>query len=220
MIKEELAAKIDHTLLKPAAAEEDIEKLCSEAREYHFWSVCVNSSWVSRVKELLAGSGVKVCAVVGFPLGAMSTAAKAEEARIAVEDGADEIDMVINVGFLKSGKNNAVQEDIGAVKRACQGRLLKAIIETCLLTEKEKVLACELAHKAGADFVKTSTGFSTAGATEADIRLMRQSVPDDMGVKASGGVKTYDDAVKMISAGATRIGTSNGIAILSHCLRV
>jgi deoxyribose-phosphate aldolase len=217
MTKEELAAKIDHTLLKPAAREEDIEKLCSEAREYHFWSVCVNSSWVSSVKRFLAGSGVKVCAVAGFPLGAMSTAAKAEEARIAVEDGADEIDMVINIGFLKSGKAGAVQEDIEAVKRACKGRLLKVIIETCLLTDEEKVLACGLAQKAGADFVKTSTGFSTGGAVEADVSLMRKSVPGGMGVKASGGVKTYGDAVKMIAAGATRIGTSNGIAILEAC---
>jgi deoxyribose-phosphate aldolase len=217
MTKEELAAKIDHTLLKPAAKEQDIEKLCSEAREYHFWSVCVNSSWVSSVKRFLAGSGVKTCAVAGFPLGAMSTAAKAEEARIAVEDGADEIDMVINVGLLKSGKTGAVQEDIGAVKQACKGRLLKVIIETCLLTDEEKVLACELAQKAGADFVKTSTGFSTAGAVEADITLMRKSVPETMGVKASGGVKTYNDAVSMIAAGANRIGTSNGIAILEAC---
>ncbi|MDR0376778.1 MAG: deoxyribose-phosphate aldolase [Spirochaetaceae bacterium] len=214
MTKEELAAKIDHTLLKPAATEQDIEKLCSEAREYRFWSVCVNSSWVRRVKQLAAGSSVKVCAVAGFPLGVMSTAAKAEEARIAVEDGADEIDMVINIGFLKSGKTDAVQEDIEAVKRACTGRLLKVIIETCLLTDEEKVLACELARKAGADFVKTSTGFSTAGAVEADVKLMRKSVPGGMGVKASGGVKTYDDAVKMLAAGASRIGTSNGIAIL------
>jgi deoxyribose-phosphate aldolase len=218
MTKEELAAMIDHTLLKPAATEYDIGKLCSEAREYHFWSVCVNSGWVNHAKHLLTGSGVKVCAVTGFPLGAMSTAAKAEEARIAIEDGADEIDMVINLGFLKSGKADAVQEDIAAVKRACNGRLLKVIIETCLLTDEEKVLACNLAQKAGADFVKTSTGFSTGGASEYDVRLMRKSIPDTMGVKASGGIKTCEDAVKMISAGASRIGTSNGIAILSRCL--
>jgi deoxyribose-phosphate aldolase len=160
MTKEELAAMIDHTLLKPAASEHDIKKLCAEAREYRFWSVCVNSAWVSCAKHLLTGSGVKVCAVTGFPLGAMSTEAKAEETRIAVKDGADEIDMVINLGFLKSGKADAVQENIGAVKRACNGRLLKVILETCLLTEEEKVLACGLAQKAGADFVKTSTGFS------------------------------------------------------------
>jgi deoxyribose-phosphate aldolase len=220
MTKEELAAMIDHTLLKPAATEHDIKKLCSEAREYRFWSVCVNSAWVSCVKHLLTGSGVKVCAVTGFPLGAMSAEAKAEETRIAVKDGADEIDMMINIGFLKSGKAGAVQEDIAAVKRACNGRLLKVILETCLLTDDEKVLACELAQKAGADFVKTSTGFSTGGATEDDVKLMSKSIPDAMGVKASGGVKTYEDAVKMISAGAARIGTSNGIAILSHYLQI
>jgi deoxyribose-phosphate aldolase len=216
MTREELAAKIDHTMLKPAAAEQDIETLCSQAREYHFWSVCVNSCWVSRAKQRLAGSGVKVCAVAGFPLGAMSTAAKAEEARIAAEDGADEIDMVINIGFLKSGNAGAVEEDIRAVKQACTGRLLKVILETCLLTREEKVLACRLAQNAGADFVKTSTGFSTAGAVEADVRLMRESVPAGMGVKASGGVKTFDDAANMLAAGADRIGTSNGIAILSR----
>jgi deoxyribose-phosphate aldolase len=215
MTREELAAKIDHTLLKPAATERDIEKLCSEAREYHFWSVCVNSGWVSLVARLLTGSGVKVCSVIGFPLGAMSTEAKVEETRIAVKDGADEIDMVINVGFLKSGNADAVREDIAAVKQACNGRLLKVILEICLLTDEEKVLACVLAQQAGADFVKTSTGFSTGGATEDDIRLMSRSVPASMGVKASGGVRTYDDAVKMIAAGATRIGTSNGITILA-----
>jgi deoxyribose-phosphate aldolase len=220
MTKEELAAMIDHTLLKPAASEHDIKKLCAEAREYRFWSVCVNSAWVSFAKHLLTGSGVKVCAVTGFPLGAMSTEAKAEETRIAVKDGADEIDMVINIGFLKSGKADAVQEDIAAVKRACNGRLLKVILETCLLTDEEKVLACGLAQKAGADFVKTSTGFSTGGATEDDVKLMSRNIPDIMGVKASGGVKNYEDAVKMISAGATRIGTSNGIAILSHYLQI
>jgi deoxyribose-phosphate aldolase len=220
MTKEELAAMIDHTLLKPAATEHDIKKLCSEAREYRFWSVCVNSTWVSCVKHLLTGSGVKICAVTGFPLGAMSTEAKAEETRIAIKDGADEIDMVINIGLLKSGKTDAVQEDIAAVKRACNGHLLKVIIETCLLTDEEKVLACELAKQAGADFVKTSTGFSTGGAAEGDIKLMSKSIPSAMGVKASGGIKTYDDAARMISAGATRIGTSNGIAILGHYLRI
>jgi deoxyribose-phosphate aldolase len=220
MTKEELAAMIDHTLLKPAAAEHDIKKLCAEAREYRFWSVCVNSAWVRCVKQLLTGSGVNVCAVTGFPLGAMSSEAKAEETRIAVKDGAGEIDMVINLGFLKSGKIDAVQEDIAAVKRACNGRLLKVIIETCLLTDEEKVLACKLARQGGADFVKTSTGFSSGGATQDDVRLMSKSIPDTMGVKASGGIKTYDDAVKMIAAGAARIGTSNGIAILSHYLQI
>jgi deoxyribose-phosphate aldolase len=220
MTKEELAAMIDHTLLKPAAAEHDIKKLCLEAREYHFWSVCVNSTWVSYAKQQLTGTGVKTCAVAGFPLGAMSPEAKQEEARIAVKDGADEIDMVINIGFLKSGKDEAVLEDIAAVKWACNGRVLKVILETCLLTDKEKVLACELSRKAGADFVKTSTGFSTGGATEEDVKLMSKSIPDTMSVKASGGIKTYEDAVKMISAGAARIGTSNGIGILSHYLQI
>jgi deoxyribose-phosphate aldolase len=220
MTKDELAAMIDHTLLKSAATEHDIKKLCSEAREYRFWSVCVNSTWVGYAKHLLAGTGVKVCSTVGFPLGAMSTGAKQEEARIAVENGADEIDMVINIGFLKSGKAEAVTEDIAAVKRACNGRLLKVIIEASLLTEAEKVLACELSRKAGADFVKTSTGFSSSGAAEEDVRLMSRNITGAMGVKASGGIKTYEDAVKMIAAGAVRIGTSNGIAILSHYLRI
>jgi deoxyribose-phosphate aldolase len=220
MTKEELAAMIDHTLLKPAATEHDVKKLCFEAREYHFWSVCVNSTWVSYVKQQLTGTGVKVCAVVGFPLGAMSTEAKQEETCIAVKDGADEIDMVINIGYLKSGKADAVQEDIAAVKRSCNGRLLKVIFETCLLTDEEKVLACKLSQQAGADFVKTSTGFSTGGATEDDVKLMSKNIPDTMSVKASGGVKTYEDAVKMISAGAARIGTSNGIAILTHYLQI
>jgi deoxyribose-phosphate aldolase len=220
MTKEELAAMIDHTLLKPIAAEHDIKKLCSEAREYHFWSVCVNSTWVEFAKHQLAGTDVKVCSVAGFPLGAMASEAKQEEARIAVKNGADEIDMVINIGFLKSGKTEAVEEDIAAVKRACDGRLLKVIIETSLLTNEEKVLACELSRKAGADFVKTSTGFSTGGAAEDDVRLLSKSIPESMGVKASGGIKTYEDAVKMIAAGASRIGTSNGITILSHYLRI
>jgi deoxyribose-phosphate aldolase len=217
MKKGQLAAMIDHTLLKPNAVEGDIKKICLEAKEYHFWSVCVNSTWVTAVKQFLAGSTVKVCSVVGFPLGAMSTDAKQAETRFAVRDGADEIDMVINVGLLKSGKFDAVQKDIAGVKSACDGRVLKVIIETCLLDEEEKQRACELAVKAGADYVKTSTGFSTGGAVESDIVLMRKSIPPAMGLKASGGVRTYEDAVKMINAGATRIGTSNGIAIINDC---
>jgi deoxyribose-phosphate aldolase len=220
MTKDELAAMIDHTLLKPAAAEHDIKKLCAEAREYRFWSVCVNSAWAGYAKHLLAGTGVKACSTVGFPLGAVSSGAKQEETRIAVENGADEIDMVINIGFLKSGKAEAVEEDIAAVKQACNGRLLKVIIETGLLTEEEKRLACELSRKAGADFVKTSTGFSPGGATEDDVRLMSKNISGAMGVKASGGIKTYEDAVKMIAAGAVRIGTSSGIAILGHYLGI
>jgi deoxyribose-phosphate aldolase len=217
MKKEQLAAMIDHTLLKPNAVEGDIQKLCREAKEHHFWSVCVNSTWVAAVKQLLAGSSVKVCSVVGFPLGAMSTEAKQAETRFAVRDGADEIDMVINVGFLKSGKFDAVQEDIAAVKSACDGRVLKVIIETCLLDEEEKQRACRLAVQGGADYVKTSTGFSTGGAVESDVALMRKNIPPAMGLKASGGVRTYEDAVKMINAGATRIGTSNGITIIKDC---
>jgi deoxyribose-phosphate aldolase len=217
MKKEQLAAMIDHTLLKPNAVEGDIKKVCLEAAEFRFWSVCVNSTWVAAVKQFLAGSAVKVCSVVGFPLGAMSIEAKQAEARFAVRDGADEIDMVINVGFLKSGKFDAVERDIAAVKSACDGRLLKVIIETCLLDDEEKQRACRLAVTGGADFVKTSTGFLTGGATESDVALMRKNIPPAMGLKASGGVRTYEDAIKMITAGATRIGTSNGIAIINGC---
>ena len=210
-----LAKYIDHTLLKATATEEQIAKLCEEAKQYRFASVCVNTCYVPEAAKLLAGSGVKTCCVVGFPLGAMSTEGKVQEALDAVRNGAEEVDMVINVGAIKSGNWEYVRNDIEKVVSAVHGKgLVKVIIETCLLEEAEKVEACRVAQQAGADFVKTSTGFSTGGATVEDIRLMRETVGPDMGVKASGGVRTYETAVAMIEAGATRIGTSNGVAIV------
>jgi len=213
----QIAQMIDHTVLKPEAAREDITKLCREAREYHFFSVCVNPTYVAHAKRELAGSDVLVCAVVGFPLGASPPETKALEARRAIREGAREIDMVINVGAMKSGDQDLVYRDILAVMEACRdgGALLKVILETSLLTDSEKVRVCELAMKAGADFGKTSTGFGSAGATVADIALMARTVaPRGLGVKASGGVKSYDDALAMIRAGATRIGASSGINIV------
>ncbi|SCH49224.1 Deoxyribose-phosphate aldolase [uncultured Clostridium sp.] len=205
----------DHTILKADATREMVERVCREAREHHFMSVCVNSYYTGFVADELQGSDVRVCTVVGFPLGQMSTKAKAAEARIAVEDGADEIDMVINVGALKGGDDAVVFEDIRAVRKACEGKVLKVIIETCLLNEEEKVRACRLAMEAKADFVKTSTGFSTGGATKEDVALMRKTVGDTMGVKASGGIRDKEKAVEMLEAGADRLGTSATIAICS-----
>lgn len=205
----------DHTILKADATREMVERVCREAREHHFMSVCVNSYYTGFVADELQGSDVRVCTVVGFPLGQMSTKAKAAEARIAVEDGADEIDMVINVGALKGGDDAVVFEDIRAVRKACKGKVLKVIIETCLLNEEEKVRACRLAMEAKADFVKTSTGFSTGGATKEDVALMRKTVGDTMGVKASGGIRDKEKAVEMLEAGADRLGTSATIAICS-----
>jgi len=212
----ELARYIDHTLLKPDATLEQIDRLCSEAAEYHFYSVCVNSSWVAYCARKLRPTGVKVCAVVGFPLGAMDSRSKAFETRRALEDGAHEIDMVINVGALKSRKLDVVEEDIRAVRRATRGTtILKVILETALLEDEEKVLACQIAKKAGADFVKTSTGFSSGGATTHDVALMRRTVGPEMGVKASGGIHTTEDARLMIASGATRIGASASVAIVT-----
>ena len=205
---------IDHTFLKQDATEQQIDRLLSEAREYDFVSVCVNPCWVSYAKTALVDTDVKVCTVVGFPLGATTSAVKAYETKEAIQNGADEIDMVINVGALKSGNADLVESDIRAVVEASGDKLVKVIIETCLLTDEEKVLACQLAQKAGADFVKTSTGFSTGGATLPDVKLMRQTVGADMGVKAAGGARSYADAVAFVEAGATRIGTSSGVAIL------
>ena len=205
---------IDHTILKPEASMDDIRKLCIEAKEYNFYSVCVNSAYVNVAYNFLLHSNVKVCSVVGFPLGAMIKEAKAYEAKFAVDSGAEEIDMVINIGLLKSGKIDLFERDIKKVREACKASVLKVIIETCLLDDKEKILACKIAKEYGADFVKTSTGFSTGGATEHDVELMRKTVGDKMGVKASGGIKTYEDAIKMINAGANRLGTSSGIAIM------
>ena len=211
---------IDHTLLKADAKKEAIAKICDEAIEHHFMSVCVNSCHCRFVTEKLAGSGVKTCCVVGFPLGAMATEAKVFETAYCVENGADEVDMVINIGAAKDGDWEFVESDIHAVAViAHEGikdkhALLKVIIETCLLTDEEKVLACEAAMRAGADYVKTSTGFSTGGATPEDVRLMRSVVGDKLGVKASGGVRTPEDAEAMIEAGASRLGTSNGVKLL------
>ena len=215
MEERNIAKYIDHTLLKANATEAQIRRLCEEAREYQFASVCVNTCYVPLAAELLKGSGVKTCCVVGFPLGAMSTAAKAFEAADAVKNGAEEVDMVINIGAVKFGDWDYVAKDIEEVVKASHDKaLVKVIIETCLLTDDEKVLACRTAKEAGADFVKTSTGFSIGGATVEDIRLMRETVGAEMGVKASGGIKTYEDAIAMIEAGATRIGASSGIAIV------
>lgn len=207
---------IDHTLLKPEAKKEQIKQLCEEAKEYNFASVCINPTWVKVASELLAGSEVKVCTVIGFPLGATTTATKVFETKNAIENGAEEVDMVINIGALKDGNDDLVEADIRGVVEAAQGKALtKVIIETCLLSEEEKVRACELSVKAGADFVKTSTGFSNGGATVEDIRLMRKTVGPNVGVKASGGVRSAVDAKQMIEAGATRIGASAGIAIVN-----
>jgi len=204
----------DHTILKADATRKDVKRVCDEAMAYSFCSVCVNSYYVPYVANLLHGSDVKICSVVGFPLGAMSTRAKALEAKIAVMDGADEIDMVINVGALKDRDYSVVLEDIKAVKEACGENVLKVIIETCLLTDDEKVKACELAKEAGADFVKTSTGFGSAGAKVEDVRLMRETVGPDMGVKASGGIHDKEFAKELVDAGANRLGTSATIEIV------
>lgn len=216
MDKKTLASYIDHTILKADVQPKDVEKLCKEAAEYTFASVCVNAANVKQAAELLKGSEVKVCTVVGFPLGATLPQVKAFEAQEAMKDGATEVDMVINVGALKAGKLDLVEADIKAVADVCKGKaLMKVIIETCLLTDEEKVAACQLAKKAGADYVKTSTGFSTGGATVEDIRLMRKTVGNMMGVKASGGVRDLDGALKMIEAGATRIGASASVNIVN-----
>jgi deoxyribose-phosphate aldolase len=210
-----LAKMIDHTLLKANATKGDIENLIAEAKKYEFASVCINSTWVEFAAQQLAGSTVKVCTVIGFPLGATTSESKAFEAKDAIAKGAAEVDMVINIGALKGGDLELVEKDIKAVVEAAKGKaLVKVIIETCLLSEEEKVCACELAVKAGADFVKTSTGFSTGGATSEDVRLMRKVVGEHVGVKASGGIHSFDDMKKMITAGATRIGASSGVKII------
>lgn len=206
---------IDHTLLKPDATQEMIDKLCAEAKQYDFASVCVNPTWVKRASEQLAGTNVKVCTVIGFPLGANTPVTKAAETRDAITNGATEVDMVINVGALKSGDLELVKRDIQAVVEASGDVLVKVIIETGLLTEAEKVTACQLSVEAGADYVKTSTGFGPGGATVEDIALMRKTVGPDIGVKASGGVRDRAAAIAMVEAGATRIGASAGIAIVN-----
>ena len=211
----ELAKCIDHTLLKTDARRADLERLVEEAKAYHFASVCVSPIWVSFAAHALQGSGVKTCTVIGFPQGATRSEVKAFETKRAIADGAEEVDMVIAVGKLKDGDDAYVKADIEAVVAAAKGKAVtKVIIETCLLTDEEKRRACLLAKEAGADFVKTSTGFSTGGATAADVKLMRESVGEDIGVKASGGVRNRADAEAMIAAGATRLGTSSGVKIV------
>ncbi|MWC27510.1 deoxyribose-phosphate aldolase [Paenibacillus sp. MMS18-CY102] len=211
-----IAQFIDHTLLKPGAVSADLEKLCQEAVLHQFYSVCVNGSWVSFCKEQLTGSNVAVSAVVGFPLGAMSTKIKAAEADAAVEDGAAEIDMVLPIGALIEGRYGVVAYDIGAVVRAVDGKaIVKVIIESGMLTDEQKSEACRVAEAAGAHYVKTSTGFGIGGATERDIKLMRAAVTPGIGVKASGGIRDRETAVQMLNAGANRLGTSAGIAIVT-----
>lgn len=210
-----LAKYIDHTLLKPESTRSDIARVCEEAKHYNTASVCVNPCWIGYVAELLRGTDIKPCCVIGFPLGATLSEVKAFETAAAIRDGAQEVDMVINIGALRGAEFDTVYEDIKAVVDAAAGKaLVKVIIETCLLTDEQKVIACKLAKQAGADFVKTSTGFSTGGAKVEDIRLMRETVGPEMGVKASGGVRTKEDAEAMIAAGATRIGASSSKKII------
>lgn len=212
-----IAKMIDHTLLKPEATRSQIIKLIEEAKQYNFASVCVNPTWVKLASEKLKGSEVKVCTVIGFPLGAHTTETKVFEAKDAIKNGAQEVDMVINIGELKDKNDDYVENDIRSVVEAAKGKaLVKIIIETCLLTQEEKVRVCKIAKKAGADFVKTSTGFSKWGAKAEDVKLMRETVGKDMGVKASGGIHTRQEALDVIEAGANRIGASAGIAIVSE----
>ena len=217
MRRKDLAKMIDHTLLDPSASRDQMERLCQEAKAYDVHAVCVNSVWVGLVVTLLRGSAVKVCSTVGFPLGASLSEVKAFEAATAVGLGAAEVDMVMNIGALKSQDSSTVREDISQVVRACKGSPAKVIIETPYLSEEEKIEACRLAEEAGAAFVKTSSGFSAGGATVEDVRLMRKAVGNRLGVKASGGIRTLKDALEMIEAGATRIGTSSTVHILKEC---
>jgi deoxyribose-phosphate aldolase len=210
----QLAAYIDHTVLKPDASPAQIEQLCAEAREHQFFSVCLNGSWVAAARHFLDGTDVKVAAVVGFPLGAMSSDVKRYETEVAIDDGAHEIDVVLNVARLKAGEDKYVLRELADVVEAADERTVKVILETCLLNDAEKVRACQLVVESGAQFVKTSTGFSTAGATVADVKLLRETVGPKFGVKASGGVRDAQTALAMIAAGATRLGTSSGIAII------
>jgi len=214
----EIASLIDHTLLKPEAAEQDILAVCSQALEFQFASVCVNPAWVPLVQAQLAHSNIKTCSVIGFPLGASRTAIKVEETKLAVAEGASEIDMVINIGALLSGHAALVEREIQQIAAAAHasGAILKVILETCLLSDSQKTLACQLSKEAGADFVKTSTGFSSGGATEADVALMRSAVGPALGVKASGGVRSFDALARMVRAGASRIGTSAGAQIIAE----
>jgi len=216
----QVAALIDHTLLKPTAAEAQIEALCQEAMQYNFASVCINPTHVKLASQLLRDSAVKTCTVIGFPLGANTTQVKVFETEETIKDGAEEVDMVINIGALKQGNDDLVEQDIAAVVEAAhrEGAHCKVIIETCFLSDEEKARACRLAQKAGADFVKTSTGFGGGGATVEDVALMRQTVGPAMGVKASGGVKDFADAKAMVAAGATRLGVSAGVQIAQEAM--
>lgn len=215
--KIELAKMIDHTMLKPTATEEEIRKLCEEAIRYRFGAVCINPYYVSYVSQLLFNKNVKVCTVVGFPLGSSTSETKKFETEDAVENGVDEIDMVINLGALKSGDYDSVKKDIEGVVNASKDSLVKVIIEACYLNRYEKIRACELTMAAEADYVKTSTGFGSSGAKVEDVRLMRRIVGEKLGVKAAGGIGTYKEALEMIEAGASRIGASRGINILKYC---
>lgn len=211
-----IAHYIDHTALKPNTTEEQIRKLCAEAKEYGFASVCVNSTWVNLCASLLANADTKICTVVGFPLGANLSLAKAYEAYLAVKEGASEVDMVMNISALKSGNIELVKSDIRTVRKIVPSAILKVIIETCFLSNEEKITACQIAKKENADFVKTSTGFSGGGATVEDVLLMRRTIGDIMGVKASGGIRNFSEAISMIKAGATRLGCSAGVEIVRN----
>lgn len=215
MDKKELAKYIDHTNLKPNAKKEDIEKLCREAKEFGFASVCVHPFYIPLAKQMLANSDVKVCTVIGFPLGANGVETKLTETKLAIQEGAQEIDMVINIGALIDGLDEYVRNEIEQIKNICGDKILKVIIETSYLTDEQKIKACKLCSKAGADYVKTSTGFSDKGATVEDVRLMKKNIPSKMKVKASAGIRSYEDTIKMIEAGASRIGTSSGVKIIS-----
>jgi len=214
LTRKNLARMIDHTQLKPDATFEQIEKLCNEAVEYGFFAVVINPSYVGYVRELVKDKGVKIASVVGFPLGAATTEVKVFETKDLIKKGVDEVDMVMNIGAFKSQEYEVVEKDIESVVEAANGRCVKVILETCYLTDKEKVIACKLAKIAGASFVKTSTGFGGAGATVSDVRLMRKTVGNDMGVKAAGGIRDYTTAVEMIKAGANRIGVSSSVSII------
>jgi len=216
MNKQELAKLIDHTLLKPDAKEVDIKKLCEEAIKYKFYSVCINPCYIELAKNFLKNSDIKICTVISFPLGASTTTIKIIEALEAVKIGADEIDMVMNIGMFKSKKYDYIYEEISSIKKIIKDKILKVIIETAILNDEEKIKASEIVKKSGADFVKTSTGFSQGGATKEDILLIRKVVGDNFGIKASGGIKSYEQAIELINAGATRIGSSSSVKIIGE----
>lgn len=216
MNKQELAKLIDHTLLKPDAKEDDIKKLCEEAIKYKFYSVCINPCYIELAKNFLKNNDIKICTVISFPLGASTTTIKIIEALEAVKIGADEIDMVMNIGMFKSKKYDYIYEEISSIKKIIKDKILKVIIETAILNDEEKIKASEIVKKSGADFVKTSTGFSQGGATKEDILLIRKVVGDNFGIKASGGIKSYEQAIELINAGATRIGSSSSVKIIGE----